>query len=221
MLSPCWGFGVLPNMEAYSLTKLFLDSNAELAEFDDQVLQQTVSLGNPDQTLHPDKDKPPIDVVVDYLSHVLNFVWETIQNDLGQRLNHLPVDLRFTIPATWSDRGLELSEEALIRAWDFKRPQDILTLMSEPDAAAESVHAQLKENDMLQTGDGILVCDCGSGTVVRFPPTPSPASPNIPSRLEFKYQEALLIIHFKDITTYFVMDSTDFTLSRITAVQGK
>ncbi|KAJ5187904.1 actin-like ATPase domain-containing protein [Penicillium cf. viridicatum] len=114
MLSPCWGFNILPNMEAYSLTKLFLDSNAELAEFDDQVLQQTVSLGNPNQTLHPDKDKPPMDVVVDYLSHVLNFV---------------------------------------------------LTLMSEPDAAAESVHAQLKEEAMLQTRDGILVCDYGSGTV--------------------------------------------------------
>lgn len=109
-----------------------------------------------------------MDVVVDYLSHVLNFVWVTIQKDLGLRLSHLPVDLRFTIPVTRSDRGRELSEEAVIRAWNFKRPQDRLTLMSEPDAAAESVHAQLKEEATLQTGDGILVCDCGSGTVVRL-----------------------------------------------------
>ncbi|CAI7668568.1 unnamed protein product [Penicillium viridicatum] len=165
MDSPSWGFDIHPNMQAYSLTKLFLDSNAELAEFDDQILQQTTSLGNPDQNLHPDRDKPPVDVVADYLSEVLNFVWKTLKKDLGLRLGHLPVDLRFTIPAIWSDRGRELSEEAVIRAWNFKRPQDRLTLMSEPEAAAESVHAQLKEEGMLQTGDGILVCDCGGGTV--------------------------------------------------------
>ncbi|KAJ5976713.1 actin-like ATPase domain-containing protein [Penicillium viridicatum] len=101
---------------AYSFTKLFLDSNAELAEFDDQILQQTASLGNPDQNLHPDRDKPPVDVVADYLSNVLNFVWEALQQD--------------------------------------------------SETAAKGVLAQLKEEGMLQAGDGILVCDCGGGTVV-------------------------------------------------------
>lgn len=162
-------------MRAYSLTKLFLDSNADLAEFDDQILQQAVSLGNPHQALHPDKNKAPVDVVADYLSHVLKFVWKVIQKDSDPSLNHLPIDLQFTIPATWSDWGRTLSRQAVVQAWDFKRPQDTLTVMSEPDAAAESVHAQLKEKAMLETGDGILVCDCGSGTVVRllfpaFPP---------------------------------------------------
>lgn len=59
MLVSLWGFNILPNMEAYSLTKLFLDSNAELVEFDDKVLQQTVSLGHPNQTLQPEKENPP------------------------------------------------------------------------------------------------------------------------------------------------------------------
>ena len=180
MDSPSWGFDIHPNMQAYSLTKLFLDSNAELAEFDDQILQQTASLGNPDQNLHPDRDKPPVDVVADYLSEVLNFVWKTLKKDLGLRLGHLPVDLRFTIPAIWSDRGRELSEEAVIRAWTFKRPQDRLTLLSEPEAAAESVHAQLKEEGMLQTGDGILVCDCGGGTVaVSYTHLTLPTTPDV------------------------------------------
>lgn len=175
MISPCWGFDIKPNMRAYSLTKLFLDSNADLAEFDDQILQQAVSLGNPHQALHPDKNKAPVDVVADYLSHVLKFVWKVIQKHSDPSLNHLPIDLRFTIPATWSDWGRTRSRQAVIQAWDFKRPQDTLTVMSEPDAAAESVHAQLKEKAMLETGDEILVCDCGSGTVVRllfpaFPP---------------------------------------------------
>ncbi|KAJ5509810.1 actin-like ATPase domain-containing protein [Penicillium freii] len=191
MDSPSWGFDIHPNMQAYSLTRLFLDSNAELAEFDDQILQQTTSLGNPDQNLHPDRDKPPVDVVADYLSEVLNFVWKTLKKDLGLRLGHLPVDLRFTIPAIWSDRGRELSEEAVIRAWNFKRPQDRLTLMSEPEAAAESVHAQLKEEGMLQTGDGILVCDCGGGTVVRllFLPIPLTIGIEIPrSSIDYPLQ---------------------------------
>lgn len=188
MSSPCWGFGVEPDMMAYSLTKLFLDSNAESTEFDDQVLRQRVSLGNPQQALHPDRNKPPVDVVADYLSHVLNFVWGVLRREMGISLDNLPVHLQFTIPATWSDRGRALSKQAILRAWDVKRPWDTFKEMSESDAAAESVHNQLMRNTKLQTGDRVLVCDCGSGTVVRL------LLPAFPPRLEFEYQGALLTI---------------------------
>jgi hypothetical protein len=167
MLSPYWGFSISPDMRAYSLTKLFLDSST--AEFDDQVLKQRLSLGNPDQVLHPDKNRAPVDIVTDYLSHVLNFVWRALRSKFGLELNSLPVQLQFSIPATWSEQGNRLSRHAILQAWDFRRPQDRLTMMSEPEAAAKSIHAELRSNSMLQTGDGILVCHCGSGTVVRLP----------------------------------------------------
>lgn len=59
MSSPCWGFGIESDMGAYSLTKRFLDSSAESTEFDDQVLRQTDSLGNPQQALHHNRNNPP------------------------------------------------------------------------------------------------------------------------------------------------------------------
>ncbi|KAJ6191023.1 actin-like ATPase domain-containing protein [Penicillium mononematosum] len=136
MLSPCWGFTISPDMRAYSLTKLFLDSNT--ADFDDQVLKQRLFLGNPDQVLHPDKNRAPVDIVTDYLSHVLNFVWRALQNKLGLELNSLPVVLQFSVPATWSEQGQRLSRHAVLQAWDFRRPQDRLTMMSEPEAAAKN-----------------------------------------------------------------------------------
>ncbi|KAJ5466175.1 actin-like ATPase domain-containing protein [Penicillium desertorum] len=199
MLSPYWGFSISPDMRAYSLTKLFLDSST--AEFDDQVLKQRLSLGNPDQVLHPDKNRAPVDIVTDYLSHVLNFVWRALRSKFGLELNSLPVQLQFSIPATWSEQGNRLSRHAILQAWDFRRPQDRLTMMSEPEAAAKSVHADLRSNSMLQTGDGILVCDCGSGTVVRLP---VPVfhhdwNPTV---------KALLTIHIKDIASYLVTDPT-------------
>ncbi|CAI7630140.1 unnamed protein product [Penicillium glandicola] len=179
MPSPNWGFDIDPDMRAYSFTKLLLDTNVQLAEFDDQILGQTVSLDNPYQVFHPDKYKAPVHVVIDYLSHVLEFVWNKIKDD---SFLSLPVDLRYSIPATWSEQGKNLSRHAVTQAWKFKRPQDTLTLTSEPEAAAESVYDQLKYNHMFQTGDGVLVCDCGSGTVVRA------LVPASPPGLESYYQ---------------------------------
>ncbi|KAJ5154781.1 actin-like ATPase domain-containing protein [Penicillium coprophilum] len=166
MLSPRWGFDIEPDMRAYSLTKLVLDSSTKLAEFDELVLDQAVSLGNPHQDLYPDTRRPPVDVVADYLFLVLKFVWKRIQDIPDLPLHDMPVELQFTIPAIWSDQGHKLSTQAIDQAWTFKRPQDTLTITSEPEAAAEAMHVYLKNNGMLQNGDGILVCDCGSGTVV-------------------------------------------------------
>jgi hypothetical protein len=151
MPSFCWRFDIKPDMRAYSLTKLFLD-NAELADFDDPVLAHT----EPNRAVHPDKDKPPVDVVADYLSHVLNYVWKIIQDDLGPQLNHIAMDLRFTTAATWSDQGDALIEQAIVRVWDLKRPNDALTRMSEPEAAAESVRDQFKHTAMFQNGDRMI-----------------------------------------------------------------
>lgn len=57
-----------------------------------------------------------------------------------------------------------MSEQAVAHAWNGKKPQDTLTLMSEPEAAAETVYRLLRFE--LRVGDGILICDCGGGTVV-------------------------------------------------------
>ncbi|KAJ5945561.1 actin-like ATPase domain-containing protein [Penicillium verhagenii] len=164
MHSSHWGFDVQNHMRAYWWTKLFLDSHAELAEFDDHVLKRTVSLDIPHQSLPPDSDRAPVNIITDYLTHVLKYVWKLIwRRYAGLNSVNFTVDLLYTIPATWSEQGERLSREAVARAWNFKRPEDTLTIMREPDAAAESVYQKLKDD--IQVGDGILICDCGGGTV--------------------------------------------------------
>ncbi|KAJ5719759.1 actin-like ATPase domain-containing protein [Penicillium malachiteum] len=160
MRSPLWGNEIQPNMTVYAWTKLALDPNTEITEFDDEILNKTVSSGSPYRTLYLAGDKQPKDVISDYLQRVLKYV-----RALVPELRSMPVHLRFTIPAFWSKEARELSEAAVNQAWSFTggKPEDTLSSMSEPEAAAESVYHMLK--GALSPGDGILVCDCGGGTV--------------------------------------------------------
>ncbi|PKY04394.1 hypothetical protein P168DRAFT_282023 [Aspergillus campestris IBT 28561] len=182
MPSSCWGFEIHPDMNACSWTKLLLDHNTELAEFDDEVLRAAVSSGIFDLA----RGKAPVDAITDYLKHVLSFAWGIIRQDFDVSLDHIPINLQFTVPATWSQESRVLSKQAVTRAWRDKRPQDTITFMSEPEAAAEAVY-KLHRSEF-KVGDGILICDCGGGTV--------------------------------DIATYLVTDCDQFSLSRITSVQG-
>ncbi|KAJ5715243.1 actin-like ATPase domain-containing protein [Penicillium malachiteum] len=120
---------------------------------------EAASSGSPYRSLYRAGDKQPTDVISDYLHHVLNYVGR----DLKPEINSLLIHLQFTFPASWSRQAKGLIEAAVNQAWKFRRPQDELSSMSEPEAAAESVHHMLKGT--LNRGDTILVCDCGGGTV--------------------------------------------------------
>lgn len=56
-----------------------LDHNAELAEFADEMLRTAVSL----ELFHPESGKAPVEVVADYLRHVLTFAWGVIGEEFG------------------------------------------------------------------------------------------------------------------------------------------
>lgn len=209
MPSSCWGVEIHPDMNACSWTKLLLDQNAELTEFDDEVLRTAVSSGIFDLA----SGKAPVEIITDYLQHVLSFAWGIIRQKFGVSLDHLPINLQFTVPATWAQESRVLSKQAVTQAWRGKRSQDTVTLMSEPEAAAEAVYKLLRSE--LKVGDGILICDCGGGTVV-CPHLIFVVSTTTGVRL----RRLLLTVYFKDIATYLVADCDQFSLSRITAVQG-
>ena len=148
-------------MNAYTWTKLLLDDHVEPAEFDDEILRSTVSRG----IVRPGR-KQPVDVVSDYLRRVMDYAWRFMRmRSHITSFDHVPRDVRFAVPATWSQKAQELSKRAVVQAWGGKRPQDTLSFISEPEAAAEVIHEQFASE--LKAGDGILVCDCGGGTVVR------------------------------------------------------
>lgn len=160
MSSSYWGLEIDPSMKAYSWNKLLLDTNASLSEFDDEVLRNKVSLG----ILVPRSNKAAVDVVSDYLHHVLSFMMCFLRNELDDLLDRLPIDIQFAVPSTWSEESLQLSKQAVSQAWTNKKPQDLLILVSEPEASIESALELLQLQS--KNGDGILVCDCGGRTVV-------------------------------------------------------
>lgn len=160
MPSQCWGFQIEPAMSAYSWTKLLLNQNADVSEFDDEILRSTVSLS----IFNPASGKAAVDVVADYLRHSLRVTMDAVRREFNQLPDFPPIDVQFAIPATWSQESQELSRQAMARAWSDRRLQDSLTLIPEPEAAAEAVFENLQPRPKI--GDGILICDCGGGTVV-------------------------------------------------------
>lgn len=183
-----WGYQVEPGMLSYSWTKLLLDQGTPLTQYDDRTLEtasQTGILKLPD-------GKTAVDVVADYLSEVYQHILKTISKNITEDdLRITPLEFWLTVPAIWSDRALDATRTAAQRAGFGKspsRPMDQIFLISEPEAAAvtalkkyttSSIGGSVKvsacpvtcsrsmSHYRFQAGDGVLVCDCGGGTVVR------------------------------------------------------
>lgn len=76
-----------------------------------------------------------------------------------------PFEFWFTVPAIWSDAAKAATRNAACEAGFGSRRGDEIYMVPEPEAAAIATIKYLAEDDNVQPGDGILVCDCGGGTV--------------------------------------------------------
>ncbi|PYI31866.1 actin-like ATPase domain-containing protein [Aspergillus indologenus CBS 114.80] len=165
-IADVWGFQVQPGMSACSWTKLLLDKNTSLTEFDDRSLDDASGAG----ILHLPAGKTAVDVVADYLT----YIYKHIKYTLARHMTPLdfaitPAEFWFTVPAIWSDQAKDATRTAARRAGfatSPDRPCDRLHFISEPEAAAITA---LKKDSIegmgASAGDGVLVCDCGGGTV--------------------------------------------------------
>ncbi|KAM0091075.1 hypothetical protein ACP6JD_005519 [Aspergillus fumigatus] len=163
-----WGYQVEPGMLSYSWTKLLLDQGTPLTQYDDRTLEtasQTGILKLPD-------GKTAVDVVADYLSEVYQHILKTISKNITEDdLRITPLEFWLTVPAIWSDRALDATRTAAQRAGFGKspsRPMDQIFLISEPEAAAVTALKKYTTSSIggsVKAGDGVLVCDCGGGTV--------------------------------------------------------
>lgn len=133
-----WGFDVEPGMTSCSWTKLLLDAEANLTEFDDDALNHAAALG----IFHLPAGKAPEDVVADYLCRIYQYTWEMLHQSTGKDLNDLPVEFWFTVPATWSEHARIKTKEAAARAGFGRKPSHSIFMMTEPEAAAEAVFDQ-------------------------------------------------------------------------------
>jgi hypothetical protein len=185
-----WGYEVVPGMTSYSWTKLLLDRNAPPSESDDPELKNVIHSG----MLKVPRGKKPVDVVSDYLGCVYRMFWSVLVEKLGGSdiLDVTPMEFWLTVPAIWSDEAKFATRDAAKRAGFGARPGDQINLISEPEAAAHlALKSSLSAIDDLvkvcgfvpttgtsatrltsfpQKNTGVLVCDCGGGTVVSFIP---------------------------------------------------
>ena len=84
----------------------------------------------------------------------------------------MPIDFWITVPAVWSDRAkadtLKAVRQAARQARVTIHPHSQVFLICEPEAAAVAALSALTQGNsqaQVKIGDGVLICDCGGGTV--------------------------------------------------------
>ncbi|KAK6828704.1 hypothetical protein RU639_003752 [Aspergillus parasiticus] len=163
-----WGYQVEPGMVGYSWTKLLLDQGTPLTKYDDGALEDASQAG----ILRLPEGKTAIDVVSDYLAEIYRYILGVISKQITEEALHMtPLEFWFTVPAIWSDQAQDATKVAAQRAGfgaSLQRPNDRIFLISEPEAAAITALKKYSTNSIggsVKVGDGMLVCDCGGGTV--------------------------------------------------------
>ncbi|KAH8702220.1 Hsp70 family protein [Talaromyces proteolyticus] len=163
-----WGFQVEPGHKCYSWTKLLLDKNAPLTKYDDPMLEKATKSGI--MQLPPGKDA--VGVVADFLTSVYEHIMHILEKGLAEEiLGMSAIEFWFTMPAIWSDKAQAATREAAKRAGFGPRPErplDTIYMITEPEAAAIAALTRSTTDIVsvpVKSGDGVLVCDCGGGTV--------------------------------------------------------
>ncbi|KAL7936119.1 actin-like ATPase domain-containing protein [Trichoderma chlorosporum] len=159
-----WGYQVEPGMKTYAWTKLLLDKSALTSEYDDPDLYPA----NRMKVMHLPKGRSAKDVATEYFKGLKAMFDDAIRETLGsQKIENLPNEFWLTVPASWTEKAKLLTKSAATDAGFATRAIDKIMLISEPEAAAQfalksSLH-RLK--DFVQAKTGVMVCDCGGGTV--------------------------------------------------------
>ncbi|KAM3433684.1 hypothetical protein MY4824_005810 [Beauveria thailandica] len=159
-----WGYQVEPGMRACALTKLLLDKSAVLSDFDDCDVYDAST----NDMMRLPKGKSAKDVATEYLRQMYN-MFDTSKKELFGSLNldELPIEFWLTVPASWSETAKLLTKTAAMEAGFGNRAIDQVMLISEPEAAAQytlksSFH---RLEAFVKKNTGVMVCDCGGGTV--------------------------------------------------------
>lgn len=160
-----WGYEVEAGSKSYSWTKLLLDAKALRSSDDDPNLPAAISSG----LLALPPGKQAVDVVADYLTKIHNHIIGAIHEKFGGSdiFDLTPIEYWLTVPAIWSDEAKFATRQAALRAGFGKRDIDEVNLISEPEAAAIlALKASIdRTDDLVKVNCGVLVCDCGGGTV--------------------------------------------------------
>jgi hypothetical protein len=130
-----WGFEVTPTLKQYVWTKLLLDQHVDVQDHDDPLLREMYGNG----FLSLPAGKSAKDVAQDFLKELHAFVVRTLKEHMGvQVYESMAIECWITVPAIWSHTAEADTRNAAIAAGFGARPQDIVNVVKEPEAAALS-----------------------------------------------------------------------------------
>lgn len=128
-----WGFEVAHGLRQYVWTKLLLDRDVDLTEFDDPHLREMYG----DGFLKLPQGKTAQDVAEDYLRELYLFTMQKLEQEFGAEVvRTMAMECWITYPAIWSVKAVEATRVAANRAGFASRPSDTLNMITEPEAAA-------------------------------------------------------------------------------------
>ncbi|KAH6606450.1 actin-like ATPase domain-containing protein [Trichoderma cornu-damae] len=159
-----WGYQVEPGMKTHAWTKLLLDKSSLMSEYDDPDLYLSSGV----EIMQLPKGRSAKDVAAEYLRGMKRMFDDAVREHLGShKIENLPIEFWLTVPASWSEKAKLLTKHAAMDAGFATRSIDKIMLISEPEAAAQlalksSLH---RLEDFVKPQTGVMVCDCGGGTV--------------------------------------------------------
>ncbi|PKX96886.1 Hsp70 family protein [Aspergillus novofumigatus IBT 16806] len=146
--------------------------SADITKFSDRALGAATAMG----IMKLPHGKIAIQVVTEFLRELYVHICRELEKDLVNRrpplrLRDVHMEFWFTTPAVWSDQIRFEYKEAAIRAGfgpSDDRPDDTIYTLCEPEAAALAAFETMPlcgPGMQIKPGDGVLICDCGDGTV--------------------------------------------------------
>lgn len=160
-----WGYMVVPRMKSYTWTKLLLERGSDITN---GVAEADIIEGNGFLKLPDFKDEAR-EVCADFLQGVYDHTMAYLQQRHSPEIMRVTaLEFWFTVPAIWSDKAKDETLKAASAAGFGSRAQDTISMITEPEAAAIATLSALSDDERelkVKVGDGILICDCGGGTV--------------------------------------------------------
>ncbi|KAJ0419385.1 hypothetical protein BJY00DRAFT_313987 [Aspergillus carlsbadensis] len=156
-----WGFDIDSKFQMCAWTKLLLDQEAQPhdRQSDPLAAQDVYGIFNSPQ------GKRPVDIVTDFLTEAYQHVERHVARVSHPHLYAISLEFHLTCPTLWSQHARNTLEEAAKAAGFGQRDQDSLSVVTEAEAATFAVLARGQRDLTASHGDGLLVCDCGGGTV--------------------------------------------------------
>ncbi|PWY90613.1 hypothetical protein BO94DRAFT_584602 [Aspergillus sclerotioniger CBS 115572] len=154
-----WGLGVGPNHVAVSCMKLLLEETVRIKVIEAQA--------NWDQSIgifRQPGGRSPIRIVGDFL----RLVREHSERYIDSYCNHmllqkLPIQLVFTVPATWSKNAVVSLREAFLLAGFQQGGGNDFLVLTEPEAVLTTILAD--PNNRVKNGQAVMICDLGGETL--------------------------------------------------------